>query len=367
MEGKLTWWRCWVWITRRCGADLPNSTIRRICRRDGFVKKGGRKCCLDSTPEIRQAFTTVIDTYTAGDPQQDVQWTYLTRDEIAAALTDEGFPVSVTVVDRLLEEFDMRLRKAQKNKTMRRDPDRNEQFEHIAALKQEYLDAGLPVLSMDTKKREILGDYARPGRVLATAPLRAWDHDFATHSPGVVIPHGLFDVARNEGYMHLGESHDTSKFAADALLDWWRRYGSKCYPRAAEMLLLCDGGGSNGSRRIVFKEQLQRVADRTNLAIHVAHYPPGCSKYNPIEHRLFPHITRALQGMFLTSLDMVRAFMRRATTTTGLRVFASKLLGVYKTGQRAAATSVDQLRILFEPILPRWNYFVLPAELWEVI
>jgi hypothetical protein len=331
-------------------------TIRPICRRDESEKKGGRPCCLDSTPKIRQAFTTVIDTYTAGDPQQDVQWTYLTREEIAAALAAAGFPVSVTVVDRLLEESDMRRRKAQKNKTMRRDPDRNEQFEHIAALQKEYLDAGLPVLSMDTKKREILGDYARPGRVLSTAPLRAWDHDFATHSPGVVIPHGLFDVARNEGYMHLGESHDTSEFAADALLDWWRSYGCNRYPHAAELLLLCDGGGGNGSRRLVFKEQLQRVADRTDLAIHVAHYPPGCSKYNPIEHRLFPHITRALQGMFLTSLDMVRDFLRRATTQTGLRVFARKLLGAYKTGQRAAATSVEQLHIQFEPTLPRWNY-----------
>jgi hypothetical protein len=296
-----------------------------------------------------------------------VRWTYLTRSEIAAALADEGFAVSVTVVDRLLDETDMRLRKAQKVKTMRHDPDRDAQFNYIAALKEEYLSGGLPVLSMDTKKREILGDFVRPGRVLSSAPLRAWDHDYATHAEGVMIPHGLYDLALNEGYMHLGDDHDTSTFAADALLDWWRSYGRKRYPNAAEMLLLCDGGGSNGSRRIVFKEQLQRVADVTDLAIHVAHYPPGCSKYNPIEHRLFPHVTRALSGLFLKSLETVRDLIRRATTRSGLRVFARLLRGRYPIGQRAAARSVNELRLRFDAILPRWNYFVLPASLWEIV
>lgn len=315
-----------------------------------------------------EAFGTVIDTHTAGDPMREgVLWTNLTRSEIAAGLADEGFEVSVTVVDQLLDEFHMGQRKPQKIKTMRHDPDRNAQFENIAALKEEYLQAGLPVLSMDTKKREILGDYVRPGRVLSTAPLRGWDHDFTTHSPGVVIPHGLFDLALNEAYLHLGDSRETSEFAADAVMDWWRNYGHVRYPQAAELLLLCDGGGSNGSRRLVFKEQLQRVVDRTDLIIRVAHYPPGCSKYNPIEHRLFPHVTRKLQGLFLNSIEMFRDLARRATTNTGLRVFARTLAGVYEKGQRATAQSVDQLRILFAPVLPRWNYCVIPRLIWEVI
>jgi hypothetical protein len=314
------------------------------------------------------AFASVIETYTAGDPVQDgVLWTNLTRSEIADGLAEEGFEVSVTVVDTLLDEFDMGQRKPQKVKTMRHDPDRNAQFENIAALKEEYLQAGLPVLSMDTKKREILGDYVRPGRVLSTAPLRAWDHDFATHSPGVVIPHGLFDLARNEGYLHLGESHDTSEFAADALIDWWQNYGQRRHPSAAEVLLLCDCGGSNGANRLTFKEQLQRVVDRTDLIIHVAHYPPGCSKFNPIEHRLFPHVTRKLQGLLLKSREMFRDLARRTTTSTGLRVFARTLRGLYEQGQPATVKSVEQLRILFAPQLPQWNYFVLPAPIWELI
>jgi len=299
--------------------------------------------------------------------QDGVVWTNLSRSEIAAGLSDRGFPVSVTVVDQLLEAFHLGQRKPQRIKTMQQDPDRNEQFEHIARLKQEYLDAGLPVLSMDTKKREILGDYVRPGRLLSTAPLPGWDHDFPTHRLGVVIPHGLFDLALNEGYLHLGDSHETSRFAADALIDYWLHYGRSRYPHAAELLLLCDGGGSNGARRLLFKEELQRVADRTDMILRVAHYPPGCSKYNPIEHRLFPHVTRKLQGIFLKSIDLFRDLARQTTTASGLRVFARRLQGLYEIGQRATVKTVQQLRILFDPILPRWNYVVLPKLIWEVI
>jgi len=298
---------------------------------------------------------------------ENVLWTNLTRGEIAAGLADEGFPVCVTVVDRLLDEAHMSLRQPQKIKTMQDHPDRDAQFRHIAALQEEFLAAGLPALSMDTKKREMLGDYVRPGRVLSDARRPGWDHDFPTHSPGVVIPHGIFDLALNEGYLHLGRSHDTSEFAADALLDYWRNYGARRYPHAGEMLLLCDGGGSNGARRLAFKEQLERVADRTDLAIRVAHYPPGCSKYNPIEHRLFPHVSRKLQGLFLSSVEMVRDLVRQATTKEGLRVFARKLGKLYETGRKATAKSIDQLHLLFDPVLPRWNYTVLPRPLRELI
>jgi hypothetical protein len=313
------------------------------------------------------AFVTVIDTHTAGDPvHEGVLWTNLTRSEIAAGLAEEGHEVSVTVVDRLLDEFHMGQRKPHKVKTMRHDPDRDAQFRRIHQLKQEYLDAGSPVLSMDTKQREMLGDYVRGGRVLSNAPLPGWDHDYPTHSPGVVVPHGLFDLALNEGYLHLGDSGNTSVFAVDALIDWWRHYGSRRYPRAIDLLLLCDGGGGNGSRRLLFKEQLQRLADYADLIVRVAHYPPGCSKYNPIEHRLFPHVARQTQGLFLKSIDMFRDLARKATTKTGLRVFARKLTGLYETGVKATVRSVEELRIAFDPQLPTWNYTIIPKALWEV-
>jgi hypothetical protein len=296
-----------------------------------------------------------------------ILWTNLSRPEIAAGLAEQGFPVSLTVVDALLEEQHMGQRKPQKTRTMQQHPDRNQQFEHIAELKRQFLAAGLPVLSMDTKKREIIGDYVRPGTVLSSAPLLGWDHDFPTHREGVVIPHGLYDLGLNEGYMHLGDSHETSHFAADALLDWQRVYSLERYPTAGEVLLLCDGGGSNGSRRLVFKEELQRVAERTGMAIRVAHYPPGCSKYNPIEHRLFSQISRKLNGLFLTSLEMFRDIARQTTTLGGLRVFARTLRGLYEIGKRAKTQGIHELNILFDDILPLWNYTIVPTQMWEVI
>ena len=340
----------------------------RRCRLAAFVKKGGRRCYLDSEPELIDAFVTVIDTHTAGDPMQEgVLWTNLTRGEIAAGLADEGFEVSVTVVDHLLEEFGMGQRKPQKIKTMRHDPDRDAQFKHIAALKKEYLEAGLPVLSMDTKKREILGDYVRPGRVLSNAPLRGWDHDFATHSQGVVIPHGMYDLALNEGYLHLGDSRETSEFAADASSIVGKTMVATDIRRQPTCCSCVTAAAATARNDWSFKEQLQRVADRTDLIIRVAHYPPGCSKYNPIEHRLFPHVTRQLKGLFLKSIDMFRDLARRATTTTGLRVFARTLRGLYEKGKPATIECVEELRVLFAPVLPKWNYLVLPQPIWEVI
>ena len=299
--------------------------------------------------------------------QEGVQWTNLTRPEIAAGLNEEGYPVSVTVVDHLLDWAGLGYRKPQKTKTMTEHRMRNAQFEHIAELKQLFMKSGEPVVSMDTKRREILGDYARSGRVLSSAALRAWDHDFLTHSHGVVIPHGIYDLGLNEGYIHLGTSHDTSTFAADCLLDYWRTYGHRRYPRADTLLLLCDAGGSNSCRRLLFKEELQRVADLTGLCLRVAHYPTGCSKYNPIEHRLFPHITRVCQGMFLTSLEQVRELMRKAATTTGLRTFVRTIRHIYQTGKKSLVTAADQLCITFNKIIPEWNYIVFPKRIWEVI
>lgn len=298
---------------------------------------------------------------------EGVWWTNLRRPEIAARLSDEGFPVSVTVVDRLLEAFQMGYRAPQKINTMTHHPDRNRQFEHIAELKRLWLESGEPMLSMDTKRREMLGNYARGGRVLSTERLPAWDHDFPTHSPGIVIPHGLFDLQLNEGYMHLGISHDTSDFAIDALIDYWRTYGYHRYPNAEDLLLLCDGGGSCGYRRLVFKEQLQRAANATGLRIRVAHYPTGCSKYNPIEHRLFPHITRECQGVFLTCVEHVRDLMRKATTSSGLRTFARVIRRTYETGKKALITAVTDLCIAFDEVLPQWNYVIFPTTDWEVI
>jgi hypothetical protein len=317
------------------------------------------------------AFQTVIETHTAGDPMREgVQWTDLTRSEIAAALGQEGFEVSTTIVDRLLDKFGFGLRKPRKVKTMGECADRDAQFKKIGVFKSRYLKAGLPVVSLDTKKREILGDYVRPGRVLSTAPLRGWDHDFPQRRLGVVIPHGIYDLGRNEGYVHLGTSHDTADFVIDSMFHWWNHHGGRQYRGARKMLVLFDSGGSSGCRAVRFKNELQRFADLTGLTVRVAHYPTHCSKYNPIEHRLFPHLTRVCQGAFLDSVEIMKQLMQKASTRTGLRVVVDILDRFYETALKLPNVVRDKLRIRFDRLLPLWNYVVQPtpeAEYWEVI
>ncbi len=192
------------------------------------------------------------------------------------------------------------------------------------------------------------------------ATLQTFDHDFPRFADGVVIPHGLYDPQRNRGYVHLGTSHDTSEFACDCLEDWWLRFGRAQYPQATSWLLLCDGGGSNSARTYLFKMDLQALVNRLGITVRVAHYPPYCSKYNPIEHRLFPHLTRACQGVIFTSVGLVQQLMAKARTRTGLRVVADVLAKVYQTGRRVSDAVKQALHLVRDALLPNWNYRILP-------
>ena len=247
--------------------------------------------------ELEDNFVEVVSGHVAGDPmREDVVWTYLSPTEIAGELANLGTPICPDTVRILLGDFGFSKRQAEKTITMGNVPFRNEQFEKIAELMAEYRDSGNPIISMDTKKKEHLGNLFRRGRAWANGPNSAPDHDFLRYAKGILIPHGLYDVQRNVGHVTLGFSHDTSQFACDSFLLWWRRYGGRAYPDATSILLLCDGGGSNGSRHYIFKEDLQKLVNKIGLPIRVAHYPPYCSKYNPIEHRLFPNIVSNHHG-----------------------------------------------------------------------
>lgn len=286
-------------------------------------------------------------------------WTNLTATDLAEQITARGNPVSVHIVEQLLHEQDYHRRKAQKSLSMQEHRDRDAQFLNIARLTQQYLDSGEPILSVDTKKRELIGNFHRPGRLLTQQPLQVFDHDFPSFADGVVIPHGVYDERLNQGYVHLGTSHDTSAFAGDCLLDWWQRFGQQQYPQATSLLLKCDGGGSNGARTYLFKAEAQRWADATGLEIRVAHYPPYCSKYNPIEHRLFCHLSRACQGVIFTSVWLVKQLMERTRTRTGLRVVVDVLDKVYQTGQKVADEVKESLNLVRDELLPGLNYRLL--------
>ena len=317
---------------------------------------------IGTDPAIEANFHKVLEDHTAGDPMRlEVKWTNLSRRQIASRVTELGTPVSRHVVSQLLKKHRYRRRKARKARTMGpRHPDRNAQFENIGRLRREYLAAGLPVVSIDTKKKELIGDFYRDGAIESQGTIEVNDHDFGSMGSGTVIPHGVYDVGLNRGFVHLNTSHDTSELACDSLAAWWDGDGRASYPLAKRILVLCDGGGSNSASRHVFKERLQELADRLGVEIRVAHYPPYCSKYNPIEHRLFPHLTRACRGVIFGTLETVRHSMSKAGTTTGLEVEVSILAKVYETGRKCAAGFKETMRIVFDEILPKWNYRAVP-------
>lgn len=208
----------------------------------------------------------------------------------------------------------------------------------------------------------MLGNFYRDGKLYTQQTLRTLDHDFPSAAQGVIIPHGLYDIQRNHGHINLGLSHDTSQFACDSAGHWWQRYGQRAYPQAKSWLWLCDGGGSNAANRYVFKAALQALANRIGLEIRVAHYPPHESKYNPIEHRLFPHITRACQGVVFLSVELVKELMERTSTSTGLWVTVDIIKEAYATGEKAPRGFKEQMTIAFDDLLPKWNYRAIPQR-----
>ena len=294
--------------------------------------------------------------------REDIKWTDLTRREISRRLAERGTPGGRGVVKQLLRRHGYVKRKAQKVKAMGpRHPDRNAQFENIARLKQEYLETGQPVVSMDTKKKELLGNFYRDGKLYTQETIEVFDHDFPSAASGAVFPHGLYDMDLNRGHINLGTSHETSEFACDSIERWWLQFGRNQYPQATRLLLLCDGGGSNSSSRYVFKEELQKLANRLGLEIRVAHYPPYCSKYNPIEHRLFPHVTRACQGVVFHTVQVVKELMEKTKTRTGLQVTVDILDKTYEIGRKCAKGFKKNMKIVFDSFLPKWNYRAIPA------
>ena len=240
----------------------------------------------------------MLEIRTAGDPDEDdVVWTNLSPGQLADTVTRRGTPLRAVPVRNWLREMRLRHRKIAKVLAGGRPCDRDAQFRRIADLKAEYVDAGNPVFSIDTKAKERLGMLYRAGRVWTTQAFKAFDHDFPSWADGIVIPHGIYDLVRNRGHVNIGLSHDTSRFACDSFRWYWNRIGKRCYPDASSILWLCDGGGSNAAATHIFKQDLQSLVNEIGIEVRVAHYPSYCSKYNPIERRFFPHVSRACQGV----------------------------------------------------------------------
>ena len=299
----------------------------------------------------------------AGDPDdRTVVFTDLSPHHLSKQLKQLGTPVSSETIRRWMTQKKLRLRKIQKVLSCGHSDQRNQQFERIAELVEQYRAAGNPYFSVDSKAREFLGQLYRQGRVRCTKPFQAFDHDFPSLATGVVIPHGIYDPLHNCGHLNLGLSRDTTQFACDSLAWFWLHIGQLRYSTARSILILCDGGGSNSARKYIFKYDLQRLVNRIGIEIRIAHYPSYCSKYNPIERRFFPHVGRACQGRLFDSLDTVVALMHRATTTKGLKTTVNVIHQKYLAGREATEQIKQDLEIVYDEVLPQWNYRAIPQN-----
>ena len=313
---------------------------------------------------IEKSFLLILKDHTAGNPQKQnlLLWTDLSTTEIMGKLKESGFSVGRRIVKKLLFINKYKKRKIQRRITIKAVANRNEQFENIAKLKQEYMKTDNPIISIDAKKRELIGNLYRAGEVYSKEEIASYDHDFPSLSTGVAIPHGIFDLKQNKAHINIGTSHETSEFACDSLKKWWNEIGKLDYPNATSILMLMDGGGSNSSRRYVFKEGLQKLANKIGLEIRIAHYPPYTSKWNPIEHRVFPHVTRAMQGVILSDHDMAKQLIEKTKTKAGLKVSVSIIDKVYEIGKKASKGFKDSMKIKFDEILGLWNYKAIPQS-----
>jgi Rhodopirellula transposase DDE domain len=303
----------------------------------------------------------LLQEFTAGDPMRaGVLWTNLSLRELSRRLVALGTPASRRTIRRLLRKLKIGCRTARKKKTMGHHPDRNAQFENIARLRREYEAAGDAVISIDTKKKELLGNFHRAGTTFTTEIVETFDHDFGSAGQGKLIPHGIYDLVHKQAHMHLNTSHDTSALCCDSMALWWQEAGRMAYPQAKRLLVLGDGGGSNSATQYLFKEDLQGLANQLGLEVRVAHYPPYCSKHKPIEHQGFPHITRACQGVIFHTVDIAQHFIERTKTMTGLGVTVRLLDKVYQTGRKYAVDFKHTMKIVFDDYLPKWNYRAIP-------
>lgn len=308
-------------------------------------------------PEVVQLLTELIEQHKAGSPTDpDIYWIHLKPKELADMFyKTHAHKLSNGFVKRFLTSLGFRYRKQSKTLATGSSIHREAQFKIIFDLVA-IVSLNCPIISIDCKKKEHLGQLYRAGKAYSTGPLRAYDHDYWYLSQGKIIPHGIYDLLRNEGYISIGAYHETADFIADNILWWWDNFGIHQYPDATSILILCDAGGGNSYRHYVFKQQMLILAEKIGIDIIICHYPPYASKYNPIEHRLFCHVHHAIQGAVFTDYEFVKELFSKTKTETGLKVTVRLNLKEYQTGNKATKEDIDMDRIQFNPIVPQLSY-----------
>ena len=338
------------------GEHLSEGRVRR--------EGGGRKKSIEQQPELLPALDAIVEPAAKGDPMSPLRWTTHSTRQLSDILSEQGFEVSHMQVCRLLHELEYQLSANRKSLEGGTNPDRNEQFEFINKQAKKFLKNGWPVISVDAKKKELIGNYRQNGEVwrpkgdLELVKV----YDFLDKKLGKASPYGIYDLDKDIGYVNVGIDHDTAEFAVESIRRWYNKLGRKLYPESDQLFITADGGGSNGSRNRLWKVCLQEFSDNSGMTIHVSHFPPGTSKWNKIEHRLFNHISMNWKGQPLVSMDVIINLIGNTTSRTGLKVYAMEDKNKYLTKIKFTDKEMELLNITPNKILGKWNYTIKPRE-----
>jgi len=337
-------------------APLPPGCLRR--------PGAGRPKLVTRDPDLPRVLESLVEPMTRGDPESPLRWTCKSTRSLAAELKDQNHPASHMKVDQLLRQMDYSLQSNRKTEEGQDHSDRDAQFQHINQVVQRALAEGNPVISVDTKKKELIGNYANKGRQWRKKqpPELANGHDFADPSVPRAYPYGIYDLGRNTGFVNVGTDHDTGAFAVASIRGWWRNEGRRLYPKTGQLVITADGGGSNGYRLRLWKMEMQKFADETGLVIHVCHFPPGTSKWNKVEHRLFSFISSNWRGEPLRDYETVVRLIAATTTAKGLKVTCRLDRRKYAVGRKVTDEEFAQINLRPHAFHGEWNYTIRPNQ-----
>ena len=348
--------------TIRKGIREVSSKSASPLRKQGRLRKagGGRKKIIAKDPEVKKRIDEILEETTAGDPMSALRWTNKSTYAVAHELSSDGKRISEDTVRRIIKKEGYSLQSNVKTKESGNSGERDSQFRYINAQVKRFARKNIPVISVDTKKKELVGNFKNQGR--------KWHkkreaemvnvYDFAYLSKGKAIPYGVYELLKNNGFVNVGMSHDTAEFAVESIRKWWKHIGKKNYPKATALLICADGGGSNASRSRLWKYHLQKLANETKLQIIVCHYPPGTSKWNKIEHKMFSFISMNWKGKPLLTYELIVNLIRNTTTKRGLSISAKIDRKIYKTGEKISKQDFEKINLQRHEINPQWNYTI---------
>ena len=340
--------------------EASGTVVAGVIRQPG----GGRKRVEDQDDRLIESLDRLVEPVTRGDPESPLRWTCKSVSKLAQALQQQGHRVSAKTVYTLLKAMGYSLQSNRKTREGQDHPDRNAQFEYIATTVEQFQQQHRPVISIDTKKKELVGNFHNPGQEWEPKgePTEVNVHDFPDKLLGKAIPYGIYDLTQNQGWVNVGIDHDTAQFAVESIRHWWLEMGQHLYPRSKHVLITADCGGSNGYRNRLWKLKLQEFADEMGLTVHLCHFPPGTSKWNKIEHRLFCHITQNWRGRPLTSLQVIVNLIGDTTTAQGLKVQARLDEAPYKTGIKVTDEQFNAIALRRKRFHGDWNYQISPRK-----